>query len=192
MKESTTMASRVLSLPALTALGIVGLLVALTPAAPAIADEDPGYRAPRVRTAPPPQRVRTVTNTRTVWRTRTVCYDYNGQAFDCRTPAPAVQRYVLVGYTYGSSCSGCAAPAAAPVILQQPAPQYYAPPAATHCGGCGTAYLPPPPPPRYSGCGGCAPAVAAPPYMYVQGRHGHGYHRHHHGHPHGHYGHAAQ
>lgn len=187
------MASRILPLSALTAIGFASLFVALAPAAPAMADQDPYYRAPRVRTAPPPQRVRTVTTTRTVWRTRTVCYDYNGQPFDCRTPAPAVQRYVLVGYTYGSSCGGCAAPA--PVVLQQPAVQYYAPPAVAPCGNCGTAYLPPPPPPpRYSSCGGCAPAVAAPPYIYVRahGRHGHGHHHYHHGHPHGHYGYAAQ
>ena len=63
------MASRTFSLLSLTAAGAV---VMLASGAPAKADEDPGYRAPRHRAAPAPQRVRTVTTTRTVWRTRTV------------------------------------------------------------------------------------------------------------------------
>ena len=143
------MASRLLSL---TAIGIASLLVTLTPVAPTFADEDPGYRGPRVRTAPAPQRVRTITNTRTVWRTRTICYDYNGQPFDCRAQAPAVQQYVLVGYTYGSSCGGCAS---APVAQ-------YVPPLV----------------PRYSGCGGCAPAAGhLYGHGYGYGHPGYGYGR---------------
>ena len=172
------MASRVFSLLSLAA---IGGLVLLAPTAPAMADEDPGYRAPRTRSAPPPHRVRTVVNTRTVWRTRTVCYDYSGNPFDCRRPAPVAPAPQIIGYTYSYTCGGCAAPA--PV-------QYYAPPVAAPCGTCApAAYLPPPVPRYYSGCGGCA--QPAPQYVYVQS---HGYYgqRHHRHHGHGHYGYAAQ
>ena len=169
------MASRAFSLLSLTASGIAALLVALTPATPAMADEDPYYRAPRVRAAPAPrmrvapapQRViRPVVSTRTVWRPRNVCFDYSGNPVDCRTP-------VIIGYTY--SCGGCA-PVAPPV-------QYYAPPVAAPCAPCAPAAVLPPP--RYygTGCGDCAPA---PHYV-----HGHGRYRHH-GHPIRAYGYAAQ
>ena len=195
------MASRVFPLLSLA----VGGLVLLMPAAPAMADVDPSYRAPRVRTAPPPRvrtappprvrvappRVRTVINTRTVWRTRTVCYDYSGRPFDCRTPAPVAPQPQIIGYTYSYTCGGCAAPA--PVA---PPLHYYAPPVAAPCGSCAPAVLPAP---RYygSGCGDCAQPA---PYVYANthGRYGYGHryrggygHRYR-GHPHRHYGYAAQ
>jgi hypothetical protein len=193
----------------LLSLAAIGGLVLLMPAAPAMADEDPSYRAPRVRTAPPPrmrmapppqrfraappQRVRTVINTRAVWRTRTVCYDYNGSPFDCRNPAPVAPQPQAIGYTHSYTCGGCAAPAPVAPPVQYYAPpiaapvQYYAPPVAAPCGSCAPAILPAP---RYhSGCGGCA--QPAPQYVYAPGHHGHGHYRQH-GHPHGRYGYAAQ
>jgi hypothetical protein len=167
MKESIIMASRVLSLLTLSAIGGLALQAFGTPAK---ADEDPGYRAPRYHYAPTrqPQRVRTITQTRTVWRTRAVCYDYAGQPFDCRYPAPVLQQPRIIGYTYSYQCGSCAA--AVPIV---PPVQYYAP-YAEPCGACAPAYIPRP---RYdySACGACAQ-----PALYV---YGHGYHRY--GHRHG-------
>ncbi|MGH6769528.1 MAG: hypothetical protein ACRECO_10975 [Xanthobacteraceae bacterium] len=186
--ETVIMVLRASPLRCLTAIAVAGLAFVLAPQVPAIADEDPGVRAPRVRMAPPRtvHRVRTVQRVRTVVRTRTrvVCYDYMGRPFDCRTPAPIAPQPVQ--YT----CGGCAPAAIAQPIVQyvQPAPRYYVP-----------AYTPPAYAPVYTapaytraviaprtwgtGCGSCAAQQVY--YVHVRGHHhrGHGHaHRHRHAH----------
>jgi hypothetical protein len=123
------MASRTISLLSLTTIGVASALVTFSPSTPALADEDPYYRAPPPRmTAPPPRRVvRHVPTTRTVWRPRAHCYDYSGNPVDCRTP-------VIIGYTYAHTCGGCVPAVVAPPV------QYYAP--ATSCGTCAPAVYP--------------------------------------------------
>ncbi|MCC6889997.1 MAG: hypothetical protein IT536_15810 [Hyphomicrobiales bacterium] len=138
-----------LSLRLVVAVALVaGLAVSLAPATPASADE-PGFRTPRVRVAPPP---RVHAPVRTVVRTRVICYDFVGLPFDCQAPTAVV-------YTHG--CGGCAP---APVIYQ---------------GGCCAAYLPVYAPRYFAaGCGGCAQPVAAPYYWAVRHaryRYAHGY-----------------
>jgi hypothetical protein len=169
-KESVSMASHMFKLRHLSAALLAVIATGFAAPPPAIADEDPQVRRPR----PPVQRVRTVQTVRTVVRVRTrvVCYDYTGQPFDCRTPAPVAPQPVY------QSCGGCA-----PAIV--PAPQYYAPavvqapqyyaPAYTSCGGCAPAVAIAPPV-QYYGCGGCAqPAVV--PYSWSV-RYGHYRYRH--------------
>lgn len=110
---STHLATR-MSLRYLAAALVAGLALSLAPTAPAVADEDPVVRQPRVRVAPPrvyrPAPVRTVVHT--VERVR----------------------YVPVYYTTG--CGGCAPAVAAPVYY---APRYYA----AGCGGCYQPYVKP-------------------------------------------------
>src|SRR5262245_31441381 len=108
---STRLATR-MSLRLLAAGLVAGLALSLAPAAPAVADEAPVVRQPRVRVAPPrvyrPAPVRTVV--RTVERVRYVPVYYTTGCGGC---APV--------YT---TCGGCAsAVVAAPVYY---APRYYA------------------------------------------------------------------
>jgi hypothetical protein len=103
MKELAIMASQVFPFRCLAAIAATGLAFALAPSAPAFADEDPGYRAPRARTAPP--RVRTVYRTRTQVRT-------------------VVQtRVVYVPQPVYQGCGGCVS---APIV-RYAIPQYYVP-----------------------------------------------------------------
>lgn len=154
---ATRMSLRYLTRSLAAAL-VAGLALSLAPTAPAVADEDPVIRQPRVRVAPPrvrapaPYRVRTVV--RTVDRVRYVPVYYTTGCGGC---APAPQPVVYqAAYT---TCGGCAPTVAAPVYY---APRYYAP--------------------RYyaAGCGSCAQPVAAPYYWAVRTArywHAHGYYR---------------
>ncbi len=152
---STGLATR-MSLRYLAAALVAGLALSLAPTAPAVADEDPVVRQPRVRVAPPRVRapVRHVQHVRTVVRTRYVPVYYTTGCGGC---APAPQPVVYqAAYT---TCGGCAPVVAAPVYY---APRYYYP--------------------RYyaTGCGGCAQPVAAPYYWAVRTArywHAHGYYR---------------
>jgi len=150
------MATRMSLLRCLTAALVAGFALSLAPTAPVHADEDPGYRskrvrapAPRYRATPhPAPQVRTVVQVRTVERVRTrvVCYDYTGQPFDCRGPAPVAPQPAPVVQVAPQpvyyTCGGCAAPQ--PVV--------YAPAVTATCGTCA------PPVQQYyygTGCGGC-------------------------------------
>jgi hypothetical protein len=138
---STRLATR-MSLRYLAAALVAGLALSLAPTAPAVADEGPVVRQPRVRVAPPrvyrPAPVRTVV--RTVERVRYVPIYYTSGCGGC---APAPQPVV---YQAAYTTSGACAPAvAAPVYY---APRYYA-----------------------AGCGSCGQTVAAPYYWAVRYAH---------------------
>jgi hypothetical protein len=144
-----------MSLRFLAAALVAGLALSLAPTTPAVADEDPVVRQPRVRVAPPRVRapVRHV-QVRTVVRTRYVPVPvyYTTGCGGC-APAPVVYRPAYTG------CGGCAPAVAAPVYY---APRYYAP--------------------RYyaAGCGTCAQPYARPYYWAVRTArywHAHGYYR---------------
>jgi hypothetical protein len=122
---SARLATR-MSLRYLTAALVAGLALSLAPTAPVRADEDPGVRAPRVRTYAPrvrtyAPRVRTVVRTRVVYVPQPV---YTGCGSCASAPAPVVYRpayyapryyapQYYAGY-YGTGCGGCAQPVAAP------------------------------------------------------------------------------
>ena len=98
------LATRV-SLRYLTAALVAGLALSFTQTAPALADEDPGVRAPRVRT-------RTVV--RTVERVRNVPVYYTYTCGGCAQPVVwQAPRYYAPRY-YAAGCGGCAQLAAAP------------------------------------------------------------------------------
>lgn len=169
------MATRTSLLRCLTVALVAGFALSLLPAAQA--DEDVGPRPTRVRapvrvhtTAPAP-RVRTVVHVRTVervrTRTRVVCYDYTGQPFDCRTPAPVAEpapQPVIVQPAY-SGCGGCAPvtttcdPCAPAVAV----PQYYS----AGCGSCSSGYGYGGYGAYYAGYGGYAPYYRAAPYRWA-------------------------
>lgn len=109
---STRLATR-MSLRYLAAALVAGLALSLTPTAPAVADEDPVVRQPRVRAAP--ARVR---------------------AAPVRTVVRTVERVRYVPVYYTTGCGGCAAAVAAPVYY---VPRYYA----VGCGGCAQPYAAP-------------------------------------------------
>jgi hypothetical protein len=152
---STRLATR-MSLRYLAAALVAGIALSLAPTAPAVADEDPVVRQPRVRVAAPrpaPQRVRTVVQTRTVERVRYVPVYYTTTCGGCAAVAPAPQPVYRPAY-YNTTCGNCAPAVAAPDYY---APRYYA-----------------------AGCGSCGQAVAAPYYWAVRTArywHAHGYYR---------------
>jgi ribosomal protein S27E len=123
---STRLATR-MSLRYLAAALVAGFALSLAPTAPAVADEDPVVRQPRVRVAAPrpAPRVRTVVQTRTVERVRYVPVYYTTGCGGC-APAQPVYRPAY----YNTTCGNCAPVAAAPVYY---APRYYA----AGCGSCG-------------------------------------------------------
>ncbi len=150
---ATRMSLRYLTRSLAAAL-VAGLAFSLAPTAPAVADEAPVVRQPRVRVAPPrayrPAPVRTVV--RTVDRVRYVPVYYTTTCGGCAPAQPVVYQ---AAYT---ACGGCAPAVAAAYV----APRYYYP--------------------RYyaTGCGGCYQAYAAPYYWAVRTArywHAHGYYR---------------
>ena len=111
-----------MSLRFLTAALVAGLAFTLMPTAPAVADEDPVVRQPRVRVAPPrvrtaAPRVRTVVQTRTVDRVRYVPVYYTTTCGGC-APVVAAPTYYAPRYYgpryYAAGCGSCAQPVAAP------------------------------------------------------------------------------
>ena len=152
---STGLATR-MSLRCLAAALVAGLALSLAPTAPAVADEDPVVRQPRVRVAPSRVRapaVRPVVQVRTVERVQ----------------------YVPVPVYYTTTCGGCAA-----AVVPAPQPIFYRAAYATCCAPVVAApvyYAP-----RYydAGCGGCAQPYARPYYWAVRTArywHAHGYYR---------------
>jgi len=95
-----------MSLRYLAAALVAGLALSFAPTAPALADEYPGVRAPRVRMPPPRVRVRTAERVRSV-----PVYDTHtcgGCAVVWQAPRYYAPRY------YAAGCGGCAQWAAAP------------------------------------------------------------------------------
>jgi hypothetical protein len=103
----------------LTAALVAGIALSLAPTQPVHADEDPGYRAKRVRTYAPRVRIHRparVVHVRTVERVRTrVVYVPQPVAYGCGGCAPAPVYYNTCGTCapaiapplyYGGCCSG--------------------------------------------------------------------------------------
>ena len=142
---STRLATR-MSLRYLAAALVAGLAFTLTPTAPAVADEGPVVRQPRVRVAPPRvYQPRVVHHVRTVERVRYVPVYVTSGCGGCGYAPQPVYRPAY----YDTTCGTCAPAVAAPVYY---APRYYA-----------------------AGCGSCGQSVAAPYYWavrYARVRHG--------------------
>jgi hypothetical protein len=111
------MSARLATRLSLAAALVAGLAFSLAPTAPVHADEDPGVRAPRVRTYAP--RVRTVVRTRVVYVPQPVytgCGSCASAAPVAYGPAYYAPRYYAPQYYAGyyGGCGSCAQPVAAP------------------------------------------------------------------------------
>ena len=89
---------------------VAGFALSLAPTAPAVADEGPVVRQPRVRVVAPRPAPRVRTHTRTVERVRYVPVYYTTTCGGCATQAPVyyAPRYRSAG------CGSCAQPLAIP------------------------------------------------------------------------------
>jgi hypothetical protein len=89
----------------LAAALVAGVALSLAPTAPAVADEGPVVRQPRVRVAPP--RVRAVHHVRTVERVRYVPVYYTTGCGGCAAVAPVPQPVYYAPRYYAAGCGGC-------------------------------------------------------------------------------------